>query len=169
MFHDDNGFRDMFIYGSMAMLAALAMPSKKAHAAEFYLCGDGRVLELTNSNRQQALGGDACVTSWYSERLKTISKKSGKAVETAKAHIGPASRSAGYQIQTSAIEALTNAIEVPEGKAIILNPAVEKPAIKRESVALKKRKNGRDRNLKIAQVSRRSAALRDMGDGILAQ
>ena len=167
VFHEDNGFRDMFIYGSMAMLAALALPSKKAHAAEFYLCGDGRTVELTNSSRLVAMEQDACVKSWYDERMKVVSSKSGKAAGVVRASAGANAKteksSTGYQIQTSAIEPLINAIEVPEGKAII-----HKPAPRRE-MARKERSVQPARVRKTAEVSRPSRGLRHMGDGIYAQ
>lgn len=167
VFHEDNGFRDMFIYGSMAMLAALALPSKKAHAAEFYLCGDGRTVELTNSSRLVAMEQDACVKSWYEERMKVASSKSGKAPGAVRAGVSVSAKaersSAGYQIQTSAIEPLINAIEVPEDKAII-----HKPASHRE-MARKERSVQSARARKIAEVSRPSRGLRHMGDGIYAQ
>lgn len=169
MFNEDNGFRDMFIYGSMAMLAALAMPGKKAHAAEFYLCGDGRMLELTNSNREEATKQDPCVTSWYSERQKAVSKKIGKPVAVASAGSNAVSRSTGYQIQTSGIESLTNAVEVPEDKSIIHRPATIKAIRKHETVAERKRARKRNLNLQIAYISKPSKALRYMGDGIFAQ
>lgn len=162
MFYEDNGFRDMFIYGSMAMLAALAMPSKKAHAGEFYLCGDGRTIELTNSNRTQATRQDPCVTAWYAERQKMVSSKSGKPAVVAQAGSEAVQSSVGYEIQTSAIEPLINAIEVPEGKAIIHKP------IPRRDVASSERPR-KERSRKVADAGRPAKGLRNMGDGIFAQ
>jgi uncharacterized protein with GYD domain len=163
VFHDDNGFRDMFIYGSMAMLAAMALPSKRAHAAEFYLCGDGRTIELTNSNRQQATAQDSCVTSWYADRQRTVSSKSGKRTSIAQASAEAAGSSVGYQIQTSGIEPLINAVEVPEGKAII-----HKPIQQRETGA-SERNPRKDRVRRTADAGRSAKGLRNMGDGIFAQ
>jgi hypothetical protein len=162
VFYEDNGFRDMLIYGSMAMLAALAMPSKKAHAAEFYLCSDGRTLELTNSNRPQAMQQDACVTSWYAERQKVVTSKSGKPMGPVLASAAATKSSVGYEIQTSAIEPLINAIEVPEGKAII-----HKPLPRRELSASERPRKERAR--RTADASRPTRGLRNMGDGIFAE
>ena len=162
MFYEDNGFRDMFIYGSIAMLAVLAMPSKKAHAAEFYLCGDGRTFELTNANRAQATKQDPCVTAWYSERQKTVSSKSGKPAVVVQANSEAVQSSAGYEIQTSAIEPLINAIEVPEGKAIIQKP------IPRRDIASSERPR-KERARRTADAGRPAKGLRHMGDGIFAQ
>ena len=158
VFHEDNGFRDMFIYGSVAMLAALALPSKKAHAAEFYLCGDGRMLELTNANRTIVQRQDKCVTSWYVERQKSANTKAGKPADDMPA----VAQSTGYQIQTSAIEPLINAIEVPEG-----HPMASEPA-KREKIATDRRAR-REPARKTVAANRPQRGLRHMGDGIYAE
>lgn len=166
MFHEDNSFRDMLVYGSVAMLAALAMPSKKAHAAEFYLCGDGRMLELDNANRPLAMKQDACVKSWYAERQKVVdakSTKSSRTTHTAQAAMGEI-KSVGYQIETSiqtaTIEPLINAVEVPENKAII-----HKPVMRDQSVG--QRRAHPERKPKMASVKSHKG-LRHMGGGIYA-
>lgn len=159
VFYEDNGFRDMFIYGSIAMLAALALPSKKAHAAEIYLCDDGRMLEVNNANRTTTARRDSCVTSWYSARETADIKKSGK---TAAGPHMEVAQSSGYQIQTSAIEPLVNAIEVPEGTAMPKTRAL------REKLAGERRIQ-REPSRKSAAMSRPRKGLRHMGDGIYAE
>jgi hypothetical protein len=148
----------MFIYGSIAMLAALALPSKKAQAAEIYLCGDGRMIELNNSNRTTAGREDTCITSWYNERDKAVVSKSGKPAGQGVA----AAKSSGYQIQTAAIEPLVNAVEVPEGTAM------PKPSALREKLA-GERRTQRAPARKSAAVNRAHKGLRYMGDGIYAE
>ena len=166
VFYDDDGFRDVFIYGSVALLAALALPSKKAHAAEFYFCGDGRLVEVTNKNREAMTHRDSCVTSWYVERQKMVSNKSGKPDYTA----APATvaavaieKSIGYQIQTSAIEPLTNAIEVPEGR-----PVVSAAGSRLKLAPQKRARHDAGKNKKTASAGSLKG-LRHMGDGIYAE
>lgn len=161
MFYDDNGIRDMFIYGSLAMLAALAMPAKKAHAAEVYLCGDGRMVEVTNGSRQTTASADSCVTSWYQEREKVTLSKSGQSatqVATAMA------QTKAYQIQTAAIEPLVNAIEVPE------RSPTAKPTALREKFAGERRVAPRmpTRQGRTQREARHFSGLRHVGDGIYA-
>ena len=166
MFYDDNGFRDMFIYGSIAMLAALALPSTKAHAAEIYLCNDGRMIELTNASRTTGLHQDSCVTSWHNERQKSVVAKSGGSAAQVAAAVAQTS---AYQIQTSAIDALVNAVEVPE------SPVVARPVAWREKSASERRVARRAPALKSASLGgsardrRSSGGLRHMGDGIFAE
>jgi hypothetical protein len=168
VFYDDDGFRDLFIYGSVAMLAALALPTKKAHAAEIYLCDDGRLLELTNSNRNAMTHRDSCVTMWYVERQKATNTKSGQknaAVAAAAPVDHGVVHSSGYEVQTSAIVPLINAEEVPEGRSMA--PV----AASREKVKSDKRaRRDRAKNSKTAAVSGRALkGLRNMGDGIFAE
>ena len=145
VFYEDNGFRDMFIYGSIAMLAALALPSKKAHAAEIYLCGDGRMVEVNNANRITTARQDTCVTSWGSDRQKVTMHKGGMA----------AAPSSGYQIQTAAIE-------LPERSALPKTPAL------REKVASEHHAK-REPSRKSAAMSRSPKGPKYMGDGIYAE
>ena len=159
MFHEDNGFREMFIYGSVAMLAALALPAKKAHAAEIFLCGDGRMLELTHANRAGANRADACVTSWFIERQKAISSKDGRTPAAGAA----VSHEVAYQIQTSAIEPLINAVELPEGPRAVTQPA------RREKIAADRSRARREPTRKVASAGRAPKGMRHMGDGIFAE
>ena len=164
MFYEDNGFREMFIYGSVAMLAALAFPSKKAQAAEFYLCGDGRTIELTNANRPTASRQDSCVTSWYTERHKAANTKAGNPNDA----VANISQSSGYQIQTAAIEPLVNAIEVPEGRPMPASSALrEKPMLREKSAG--DLRGRREPGRKSVAMSRSPKGLRHIGDGIYTE
>ena len=162
MFYEDNGFRDMLIYGSAALLATLAMPAKRAHAAEIYLCADGRMLEVDNASRTQAIQ-DTCVASWYAERDKAIDVKLGRGKGLVAAW-ATGEQTSGYQIQTAAIEPLVNAVELPDRPAASGKPrlAAVPPEERRARVA--KPRHGHS--------SGRTAAakgLRYMGDGIYAE
>ena len=117
---------------------------------------------MTNSNRAQATKQDACVTAWYSERQKIVTSKSGKPAVVSQASSEAAQSSVGYEIQTSAIEPLINAIEVPEGKAII-----HKPIPRRDSASSERPRTERAR--RTADAGRLAKGLRNMGDGIFAQ
>ena len=163
MFHEDNGFRDMFIYGSIAMLAALALPSKRAHAAEIYLCGDGRTIELTADTRSDAMRTDACVKSWYSERQKALTAKLGKPVVVA----AQVAQTTAYQIQTSAIEPTVDGEDMAnEGK----KPAApSKLALADVRHGKKKVARNRSQPSHTNRVARADKGLRYMGDGIYAQ
>ena len=163
MFHEDNGFRDMFIYGSIAMLAALALPSKRAHAAEIYLCGDGRMVELTADTRPDALRSEACVKSWYNERQKALTAKLGKPAPVG----AQIAQTTAYQIQTSAIEPALDGDDMTND--------AKKPGAPSKLASA----DGRHGNKKIARnrsqpsqtnrVARADKGLRYMGDGIYAQ
>ena len=120
MFFEDNGFRDMFIYGSAAVLAALAMPSTRAHAAEIYLCGDGRILELTNATRTAGMA-DTCVVSWYSERRKAIAPSQSVLAQSSVAQ--------SHMTQTNLARATSNQSDaaVPSDPAIPLAAGVHSP------------------------------------------
>jgi hypothetical protein len=171
VFYEDNGFRDMFIYGSIAMLAALALPAKRAHAAEMYLCGDGRILEVTNSNRGAAARADTCVSTWQNERQKAVMTKAGKANDSALAPM----QTTAYQIQTSGIDSVVNATELPEVDAKP-TPVRERLAMSREAMRATPRtklgtKDGRRKHAAHSHASRDPGfkGLRHMGDGIFAE
>lgn len=167
MFYDDDGIRDLFIYGSVAMLAALAIPSKKAHAAEFYLCGDGRMLELTQKNRDTMLRTDTCVTQWHLERQKVAAAKSNPNGAAMAAAGSAVLHSTAYQIQTSAIEPPVNAEEVPEGQSLARTASRDKPKAEKRAAHSKKGKAKATRTA--AAHGRDFKGLRDMGGGVFAE
>ena len=166
MFYEDNGFRDMFIYGSIAMLAALTLPSQRAHAAEIYLCGDGRTVELAADTRSDALRTDACVTSWYNERQKTLAAKLGKPSSA----VAQVAQTTAYQIQTSAIEPALDGDDVAADDA---GSTRKRGALSKMALADARHagKTGRTRApaSHTGRVARADRGLRYMGDGIYAQ
>ena len=53
MFHEDHGFRDLLMFGSVVLMALATMPVTRAAADEVYVCSDGRTLRFGHDEQHR--------------------------------------------------------------------------------------------------------------------